>query len=181
MSLAQANFNSQSRVRFGQDFYDDRMKAIRKMCVWTEQQDSFSANLGNRDITEEQEGEIARFDVKTELPPPKASDPEESTEAEETIPSSTLPNTEETRKEKGNKETEKATQTRYRDPIHWFGILVPQALRSSQEAFTKVVEEDVSPILHLDAQLKQLEIEIRRTRKHIAKLSSKESRAQSGD
>jgi type II secretory pathway pseudopilin PulG len=30
-SLAQANFNNQSRTRYGQDYYDERMQALRKM------------------------------------------------------------------------------------------------------------------------------------------------------
>lgn len=32
-SLAQANFNSSSRTRYGQDYYDERMQALRRVYV----------------------------------------------------------------------------------------------------------------------------------------------------
>lgn len=31
LSLAQANFSNPNRVRYGQDFYDERMQASRQM------------------------------------------------------------------------------------------------------------------------------------------------------
>ena len=33
MSLAQANFSNNTRMRYGQDYYDERMQASRKMYV----------------------------------------------------------------------------------------------------------------------------------------------------
>lgn len=55
------------------------------------------------------------------------------------------------------------------DPIHMFGVLVPQALRQAQGSFVKVVAENVPRLVELDAEMRELEIEIRRTRKMLAK------------
>ena len=63
-----------------------------------------------------------------------------------------------------------ATATgRSNDPIRWFGILVPTALRSSQAAFKSVVLDCVTQIVRVDQDMKALEIEIRRTRKKLEK------------
>jgi len=55
------------------------------------------------------------------------------------------------------------------DPIHMFGVLVPQALRQAQGSFVKVVAESIPRLVELDGEMKELEIEIRRTRKILAK------------
>lgn len=55
------------------------------------------------------------------------------------------------------------------DPIKWFGILTPPALRASQNNF----KEAVSCVLSLAtvaSKMKQTEIEVRRTRKKLTRL-----------
>jgi len=55
------------------------------------------------------------------------------------------------------------------DPIHMFGVLVPQALRKAQGSFVKVVADSIPRLVELDGEMRKLEIEIRRTRKILAK------------
>jgi len=55
------------------------------------------------------------------------------------------------------------------DPIHMFGVLVAPALRQAQGSFVKVVAESIPRLVELDGEMKELEIEIRRTRKMLAK------------
>lgn len=55
------------------------------------------------------------------------------------------------------------------DPIHMFGVLVPQALRQAQESFVKAVAGSVPRLVELDGEMRELEIEIRRMRKTLAK------------
>ena len=55
------------------------------------------------------------------------------------------------------------------DPIHMFGVLVPQALRQAQGSFVKAVVGSVLRLVELDSEMRELEIEIRRTRKMLAK------------
>jgi hypothetical protein len=56
-----------------------------------------------------------------------------------------------------------------KDPLQWFGVLVPPSLKESQKHFTAAVETSITHTLNLDHQLRQLEIEVGRTRKAIKK------------
>lgn len=55
------------------------------------------------------------------------------------------------------------------DPIRWFGILLPQALRNTQRSFADAVEGPVVNLVTLTTELRSLEIEIGRLRKQIRK------------
>lgn len=57
-----------------------------------------------------------------------------------------------------------------RDPIRWFGVLVPPPLRLAQSKFVGVVEGPIPQLVTLSKELRVLEIEIGRTRKSIKKL-----------
>lgn len=57
------------------------------------------------------------------------------------------------------------------DPLKWFGILVPPALKKSQNSFRGVVTEVLPSLANVANEMKSLEIEIRRTRKKIRKAS----------
>ena len=56
------------------------------------------------------------------------------------------------------------------DPIKWFGLLVPPALRSSQAYFRSAVGDNIPGLVNVDNEMKEVEIEIRRTRKRLGKL-----------
>ena len=56
------------------------------------------------------------------------------------------------------------------DPIKWFGLLVPPALRSSQAYFRGAVGDNIPALVNVDNEMKEVEIEIRRTRKRLGKL-----------
>lgn len=53
------------------------------------------------------------------------------------------------------------------NPIRWFGMLAPQPLRMTQKYFIDVVERDVGKLASLESQMNELEIEIRRIKKHF--------------
>ena len=55
------------------------------------------------------------------------------------------------------------------DPLKWFGILIPPALRVSQAAFQNAITM-VPKLAALDVEMRALEIEIRRTRKKVKRL-----------
>lgn len=59
-----------------------------------------------------------------------------------------------------------------RDPIKWFGILIPRELRAAQGHFDAAFSYSIGQLATSEAELRNLEIEIRRTRKHLSKLSS---------
>ncbi|KAL1612119.1 hypothetical protein SLS60_000342 [Paraconiothyrium brasiliense] len=68
------------------------------------------------------------------------------------------------------REKEKQKKLPSNDPIRWFGVLVPPALRSAQASFVSAVEGPVVEIPNLVKELRQQEIEIGRIRKQIKKL-----------
>jgi vacuolar-type H+-ATPase subunit D/Vma8 len=57
-----------------------------------------------------------------------------------------------------------------RDPLRWFGVLVPSPLRSAQTSFVSAVETSIPDLLNVQQELRTLEIEIGRTRKSLKKL-----------
>jgi hypothetical protein len=66
-------------------------------------------------------------------------------------------------------------ERRPKDPICMFGILTPQALRLAQAGAIKMVEEIVPKLVEVDAEMKEMEIKIRRARKHRAKAEALEN------
>ena len=58
------------------------------------------------------------------------------------------------------------------DPIRWFGVLVPPALRSAQKSFVTAVEGPVIELFTLERDMRQHEIEIGRVRKQLKKCYS---------
>ena len=56
------------------------------------------------------------------------------------------------------------------DPIKWFGILTPPALKTSQNDFKEAVS-CVPSLASIGSNMKQTEIEVRRTRKRLTKLT----------
>jgi hypothetical protein len=55
------------------------------------------------------------------------------------------------------------------DPIRWFGVLVPPALRSAQTSFVTAVEGPILELSTLEKDMRQQEIEIGRARKQLKK------------
>ncbi|KAL9088348.1 MAG: hypothetical protein Q9165_006273 [Trypethelium subeluteriae] len=52
-----------------------------------------------------------------------------------------------------------------RDPLKWFGILVPPALRAAQKSFETAVEGPLMELAAMKSEMHEAEVEIRRTRK----------------
>lgn len=59
------------------------------------------------------------------------------------------------------------SSTSSRDPLNWFGILVPSALRRTQSSFKTVAEEIVPRMATMDREMRQVEIEVRKVRKKM--------------
>lgn len=68
---------------------------------------------------------------------------------------------------------ESTSSTSSCDPLNWFGILVPSALRRTQSSFKTVAEEIVPRIATLDREMRQVEIEVRRVRKKMLQAEKK--------
>ncbi len=56
-----------------------------------------------------------------------------------------------------------------RDPLNWFGIFVPPALRASQSSFKSAVIDIIPALASTTNEMKEVEIEVRRARKRLKK------------
>lgn len=74
-----------------------------------------------------------------------------------------------------SKETTSSTSSC--DPLNWFGILVPSALRRTQSSFKIVAEEIVPQIAMIDRKMRQVEIEVRRVRKKMLQADKRAAKA----
>lgn len=68
-----------------------------------------------------------------------------------------------------SKENPKATQ-KSTDPLRWFGILVPPALRAAQTTFVGAVEGPIPRLATIAREMRIQEIEIGRVKKQIKKM-----------
>ncbi|KAI4289253.1 MAG: hypothetical protein L6R35_001491, partial [Caloplaca aegaea] len=142
-SLAQANFTSPSHIRYGQDFYDDRMQAFTRFNIGSPPEQLSGRNPVLKDITS-----------VTFLPPAsKKHNPEKTNNIEDCASTA----------------KESQPDLCISDPLKWFGILVPPALRACQSSFKDAVEGSIPSLANVSNEMKSLEIEIRRTRKKIRK------------
>lgn len=57
-----------------------------------------------------------------------------------------------------------------RDPLRWFGILVPPALRSAQSSFVSAAEDSVPSLATVMAEMRNVEGEVGRVRSKIESL-----------
>ena len=72
----------------------------------------------------------------------------------------------------GTEPTSEATETgskMTRDPLRWFGVLVPPALRTSQRNFRDAVADRIPALASISKEMREVEIEVRRARKRISK------------
>ncbi|CAI7630388.1 unnamed protein product [Penicillium viridicatum] len=182
-ALAQANFSSPGR-RYGPDYYDGRMKATRKISIQSERNTEQSMNdpQDEVDITALPDSAYT-FSVKTtpsHLPEEedgnnetKASSPVLGghLEAEETRPAeaaSSEPSdhagTETTPVEKPKPVSKKF---RSADPIHWYGILVPQSLRRAQDSFANAIDNQVPDLASTTVEMRALEQRISQLRAQL--------------
>lgn len=74
-----------------------------------------------------------------------------------------------------SKETTSSTSSC--DPLNWFGILVPSALRRTQSSFKTAAEEIVPRIATVEREMRQVEIEVRRVRKKMLQAEKRAAKA----
>jgi hypothetical protein len=117
---------------------------------------------------EDVEFEEPKFRFSVSFAEQKAEDKSEAKVEDETLESSDArsgPEEKPSPGEEGAKDSNKV-----KDPIRWFGILVPPALRSAQAFFISGVEGPIPQLATIARDLRTQEIEIGRVRKQIKKL-----------
>jgi hypothetical protein len=74
-------------------------------------------------------------------------------------------------------EDSKKTKTAPKDPLRMFGLLTPPPLRLAQAESIKSVEEVIPKLVSIDAEMKEVEIRIRRARKWKVKAEAQDEKA----
>ncbi|OAA79638.1 hypothetical protein LEL_03124 [Akanthomyces lecanii RCEF 1005] len=157
-ALARANFTADRGVRhYGQDQYDERMQASRRVAISTAASSSSSPPT---------------FAIVQEL---TAEEEEEDAEGQGKEDDSVADRKEKEKKKKKKKKSSIAVRG---NPIRWFGVLVPPALREAQSQSVAAVEDVIPRLVSVQAEMAHVEIEVRRARKKRAKASAAEVKKQ---
>lgn len=153
-SLAQAQRSSTLGAgrRYGEECYDERMKAQRKAC-WETVPDTLVFNckmkkdeqVSDAGTGNEKSGHLFISETKGN-PEHEAQDDAKQEKIDAVNDLQILGLRSPNKKSKQNPAC--------RDPLTWFGILVPPALRQTQAQFVKVVECQIPELLTVEAQMK---------------------------
>lgn len=139
--IARANFSAERGLRFGQDHYDDRMQALRQVGISNKEKPVFSISTVPQN-------------TKTDAPSPEKGEksPEEAQDDNDS--------------DIKEKQTEKVVN---RDPLKWFGFVTPSALRNAQSSSVQAIETIIPRLASVNAEMMDVEIEVRRARKKRSK------------
>jgi len=154
--IARANFSAERGLRYGQDQYDGRMQALRRLSVSCSEAGGegavsyavAAAEVGGRADAVKVSGD--------ERDPEKADADTDDDDDESAGPPDPEP------------EEQRPRQTG-RDPLSWFGILTPAPLRQARDQAVDTVEHIIPRLASVSAQMKAVEVEVRRARKKRAK------------
>lgn len=180
-NLARANFAAERGMRYGQDQYDDRMQASRRV-VARPSSSSVCSTFVIIKVEDDEDNEAAAGTTTTEktaaaasVSKSKAVSREEAAEGkegggegmkgEETAEPIASSAKEASPKESGPR----ATKKKSKDPLRWFGLITPMPLRQAQAQSVQAVEDIVPRLVSINAEMVQMEIEVRRARKKRAK------------
>ncbi|GAB1735596.1 hypothetical protein NU219Hw_g4172t1 [Hortaea werneckii] len=168
-SLAQANFKSSAGRRYGQDFYDERMKASKRVHIVGNGDDRALAISMNSTVApgDSSEGSKQKTEASQQPSPPNTPAPEDGD-----VKAVQRPKEFTTLDDKQDQDSETsgvAHQPAPRSPLTWFGILTPRELRSAQQSFSTAISSPTESAVNSAREMRQLEAEINRTRKAVRK------------
>lgn len=173
-TLAQAQRNSSLGPgrRYGPDFYDQRMKARRRSKV----------NGEDKELKISLEAEEVETKAQREACGPENggsevledSHTDESQEQGKELQGSRT--THDERKVASQEVRQRVKQEPgHRDPLTWFGLLVPPALRQTQSHFSQAVETSMPALLNIDLRMRSLEKQIWACRRELAEETETET------
>ncbi|KAG9236862.1 hypothetical protein BJ875DRAFT_202196 [Amylocarpus encephaloides] len=163
-SIARANFEGKPLLPYGETYYDERMRALRGCrLVGDEDRDRDAAGMTGK------EWEISEFPATTE------EEAEDMADAVEKLSVQTEGDKQGNGKEQQEKREENAKPAKVNSnsPLRWYGLLTPRPLKDAQATAIRLLEGPLPRLATIDGRMKDLEIEIRRTRKYRAKEQAK--------
>ena len=148
-NIARANFSAERGLRYGRNQYDDRMQASRLLRIQVDGDEGEGVpSFGMVDAAAAVESDDGDDDDDSEDKGDPASDDE---------------------KEKVAKPV---------NPLRWFGILAPMPLRNAQGLSVETIEQVVPRLVTVNAEMLDLEIEVRRARKKRAKVEQQKTKSE---
>ncbi|OAL32830.1 hypothetical protein AYO20_07787 [Fonsecaea nubica] len=169
-ALAQANRNANSTLgvgrRYGEEGFDERMKADRVAKIQEKGNSTLHKSCWKADDSEEEEEqtlEAGNSDgTRTgKTPAGQTGSLSRSNEDMETLKDDSEENVHEpTAKPLYRISITSSVSDISRDPLKWYGILIPPALRTCQTHFTAAVASTIPEILNITSTLRELEEEI---------------------
>ncbi|KAL2881398.1 hypothetical protein SGCOL_003348 [Colletotrichum sp. CLE4] len=178
-NIARANFSAERGVRYGPDYYDQRMRASRtlELAVNDRGVPRFEVvkTADDGDAVTEPKVEAAEDGASAAAAAAKSGDVNEAPGMESEGGTSSIgEETEREAEKEGESEKEKEgtkqkKKKKSNDPLRWFGILAPMALRQAQTLSVQAVQDVIPRLVSVDAEMKDIEIEVRRARKRRVK------------
>lgn len=158
--VARANFSAERGVRYGQDQYDERMQASRKLDIGAQGPNSLPLFTVAPVPKEENE---AMVDGEKEDKEDKEANEDANNDANDSQ----------------EKEASKKNAKTVKDPLRWYGLFAPPALRSAQTTAIQTVEDTIPRLVTVNAEMLEVEIQIRRAKKKRAKAEATGKKQQS--
>jgi len=169
-SLAQAQRASTLGAgrRYGEECYDERMKAQRRVVVGAGEAKQYCTFGVAKTVTLE----AAKENKTVGNEGTSAKDEEVKKQAGTTA---TEVNGETVLQEKQQQQKSDSRQDpAYRDPVTWFGILVPSTLRQTQSYFVKAIDKTIPDLVSINSEMNAVEARIWATREQLGILANYE-------
>lgn len=179
-SLSRANFKARPGMRYGQDNFHQRAVATRRVQVGRDR-DGSAGGAVRWEVRRHVPGVADANDgnamnghgpaaVGLQQPSPPATPDSEDAKSKVTPDDSDPSSAERSRKEDGGAaKTIKPKPPLESDPLRWFGILIPQELRSAEASFSSVIDDSLADAVNAGRAMRETEAEIRKLRKEIRK------------
>ncbi|KAJ9653240.1 hypothetical protein H2198_007543 [Neophaeococcomyces mojaviensis] len=170
-SLAQAQRASTLGAgrRYGEECYDERMKAQRRVGVSEDETDEHHVFKVDKVVRVEKEKNSISVEFSTSA---------DESKPQEQAGRQSLQATVEVQGEQQEKKLRPKQDPAHRDPVTWFGILVPPALRQTQSHFVKATEKSIPELLSIDSAMKSVEAEIWAVRDELGMLADYDENAE---
>jgi hypothetical protein len=197
--ISRANFSAERGIRYGPDFYDARMQATQVCSITVPSLDTTTAVAGDvpqdESVVEgqklddvERDTAASRADGGSLKEGTASTAAAQYTEHGEALKGKrvdtacfTISTAPQKAQEKevlsAGAEDSKKTKTAPKDPLRMFGLLTPPPLRLAQAESIKSVEEVIPKLVSIDAEMKEVEIRIRRARKWKVKAEAQDEKA----
>ncbi|OJD16874.1 hypothetical protein AJ78_02971 [Emergomyces pasteurianus Ep9510] len=170
-SLVRANNSCPPGRRYGEDYYDERMKATRKLSIIFP-----STNPGKCESALSSLNQTISnpsFAIENALLSPSNTeesnyDTKDGNGHSDSDTSSSCQSSRPTKPDKVKQSKKPSTNQKSSNPINWFGILVPPALRSAQQSFCTALEGPIPALASVITEMREVERDVEVLRSQLA-------------